>query len=275
LNGIFRQKLRHFNRDGFLIMKNAVDLRELGQAKKSFYSLLNKQKKLATECHFEVPIPLREPFLSTQIIANPHVLKLLFAQSAGSDCYLWLFNANTALPGCADQAVHRDLPHLFPIQENAHQTANWIVSIPLDPFRPSNGSTELWPGSHLIQDPVPQNYSFDQSMYFSKDRWDFGASAVERKVRSSGIRPEQVRMNLGDLIIRDARVWHRGKSNLENDPRSMLTLVYNRGMLNWDPVQKITKSKAKSLSPTARLLMRKMIVSKEDTRDLSSSRRDL
>jgi ectoine hydroxylase-related dioxygenase (phytanoyl-CoA dioxygenase family) len=80
-----------------------------------------------------------------------------------------------------------------------------VVDIPLVDFRPDNGAMEIWPGgTHLMPPPTD-------------------IEAVVREMHS-----EQVIMPAGSLLIRDARMWHRGSPNKSGAPRPNMALMYAR-----------------------------------------------
>ena len=87
---------------------------------------------------------------------------------------------------------------------------------------PSNGSTEMWPGTHSqlsIAGPKPELRFTTEVLH----------------ARRAAVPPVQVVIPKGGMMVRDVRVWHRGMPNLSNPPapRHMLGVGYNAAS---DPV---------------------------------------
>ncbi len=77
-----------------------------------------------------------------------------------------------------------------------------------------NGSTEVWPATHLIVD----------------DELDEG---VELDDRVGALASSRLNVAAGSVVLRDLRVWHRGVPNTSDHARSMLAVVYQRRWLGW------------------------------------------
>ena len=83
--------------------------------------------------------------------------------SIGPDFFCTFYNTNTQWPHSGIQHVHRDFDHLFPGFPVALPIIQVIVNIPLTDFTLENGATEVWPGSHLIVDEIPNdNEAFEE-----------------------------------------------------------------------------------------------------------------
>ena len=76
---------------------------------------------------------------------------------------------------------------------------------------PENGSTEVWPGTHLIVDADPADGKPDQ--------------LEERTRRLASLRTN---ISTGSIVVRDLRMWHRGVPNNSATIRPMLALIYQR-----------------------------------------------
>jgi ectoine hydroxylase-related dioxygenase (phytanoyl-CoA dioxygenase family) len=159
-------------------------------------------------------IPLTPPFSHPDLVAQPAVRQILSA-ALGPQYQCSYYNSNTAYPGSTYQPVHRDAGPIFGTELSAPTPATGIVmNVPLCDFTEENGSTEVWPGTHLIVDrPADQDKTLD-------DRIGPLASA---------------RMNVpaGRAVLRDLRVWHRGVPNRSDTARSMIAIVYKRAWLGW------------------------------------------
>ena len=157
------------------------------------------------------------PFLDPMAIENPWGLQIL-EQIIGEDLWCWLpYHTNSTPPNWdKTQEVHRDQPHLFWQLPYAIPPHMMIIHIPLVDFTIENGSTEVWPGTHLIVDPAPIK---------GKDGKIINRHYEERASALPSIRTN---MPAGSVVVRDMRVWHRAMPNRTNKRRTMLSLVYHK-----------------------------------------------
>jgi len=88
-----------------------------------------------------------------------------------------------------------------------------VVNIPVVNVDATNGSTEIWLGTHRDTTVAVQDGD-------SKVPLD----ALERRRLVSA--PIQPTIRLGSAIIRDMRLWHAGMPNHTNSPRPMLALIH-------------------------------------------------
>jgi hypothetical protein len=189
--------------------------------------------------HVGMFAPVRLPFMDPLAIENPFALQIMEA-AMGKDLYCVFYNTNTAWPGSGIQGLHRDTAHLFPELSFALPVATVVVNINLVDFTMESGSTEVWPGTHLVVDG-PLGYS----------------TYEERAMRHPSVRTH---MPAGSVTVRDMRMWHRGMPNHSSFPRTMLALVYNRPIIKdrgtWEPGMKIPRSMWDQMSPRAQHLFR-------------------
>jgi ectoine hydroxylase-related dioxygenase (phytanoyl-CoA dioxygenase family) len=156
--------------------------------------------------------PLTLPIADPLLVAHPLVVQIL-TELLGKDAQCSFYHTNTAYPGSGYQPIHRDSPQLFGTQMSvAHPVTSLVLNVPLVDFTVKNGSTEVWPGTHLIVDSDP---------------------ADGRDLEARAALLPSVRMNIkaGSLALRDMRAWHRGTPNNADYPRTMLAIVYHRGWL--------------------------------------------
>jgi len=95
-------------------------------------------------------IKLQGPFLNPQVYANPLLLMVL-EQLLGADIVIDSFTCVLAMPGAAEQHLHRDHLGLFPTQtdleSNLPPYAVTVVA-PLVDLTSDTGTTRLFPGTH-------------------------------------------------------------------------------------------------------------------------------
>ncbi len=155
--------------------------------------------------------PLTMPFLDPLAVENPLGLQIIEAVM-GRDVWAILpYHTNTAWPGSEIQHIHRDTQHLFPELPLALPPTLLILHIPLVDCTEENGSTELWPGTHLIPDPDPEATTPDR--------------LAARATQMPSVRAN---MSAGSIVVRDMRMWHRGMPNRTQTNRTMLSIVYFR-----------------------------------------------
>ena len=153
------------------------------------------------------PPPLRD-FVFRDIVMNPFVVNVC-VKLLGENPTLTFYNGNTNCPRSGTQHLHMDSAHRTQDPEPVEQTWSVVVNVPPGPMDISNGAIELWPGSHLVRTP-------DGSRAISSDQMS------QRKESHPPIQPCT---EIGDVLIRDIRLWHRGVPNRSNRPRHMIALV--------------------------------------------------
>ena len=151
------------------------------------------------------------PYLFRDVLLNEQVIAVTSAV-LGPGVKNRFYSGNTAMPSDQRQPVHADTNHLWPRLEVAHPAAELVVNIATVDISPENGSTELWPGTHL-----------DVTAAAGKDI-KIPAEVIEarRAVRP----PFQPTVPRGSVIIRDIRMWHAGMPNRTDRPRPMIAMIH-------------------------------------------------
>ncbi|MDX1933317.1 MAG: phytanoyl-CoA dioxygenase family protein [Capsulimonadales bacterium] len=194
--------------------------------------------------------PLFPPVADNRIIAHPVVVQLLKAL-LGDDLQCSFFHTNTAMPDSGIQPIHRDQQPLFRTEMSAaHPVSHIVLNIPLCEFSVANGSTEYWPGTHLIVDRRAED-----------------AGRLEE--RAAHLPSVRLNMPLGSFALRDLRAWHRGMPNLADYPRTMFAIVYQREFVTYVPTT-VPRSTWESWSEDARRIFRRnRVVEDADHRSLT------
>lgn len=158
--------------------------------------------------HLQQGPPPCAPWVSAQWVANPLIAELLTAV-LGRDAYCEFYNGNTNGPGSEFQQVHLDAAHPPESIDRgvALPTSAVVVNFVPQDVDEGNGAVELWPGTHSIAVPTPVPEDF-----------------VER--RRAEVPPIRGVMRVGDALLRDSRLWHRGVPNPSDAFRHMIALVY-------------------------------------------------
>ena len=220
--------LRTFNDVGMVVLESVLEPEFIQEVRRAYDAELEKELirrggteklkgKTFGDNHVGFFPPMLHPFTDERLAANPlavQVASKLIAKDFQCDFY----HTNTALPGSGIQPLHRDMLPIFgtefPIPV---PTTALVVNIALCDFTVENGSTEYWPGTHLIVDSTAEE----------------GKNLEARAENMASIRTN---MPVGSVVLRDLRAWHRGMPNNADYPRTMFALVDKRGWLNCTPI---------------------------------------
>ena len=148
---------------------------------------------------YMVTVDIKKPFNTPLLYANPFVLPLVKALLT-EELVLGTFVSVTSLPGAKLQHLHRDNPLLFNALINRFLPPHAVsVFFPLVEFNSVNGTTRLFPGTHLKND------------------------ADSKKVN-----PVDPVVPVGSCLLVDYRLFHQGTENQSSTVRPMLCGVYQR-----------------------------------------------
>lgn len=164
--------------------------------------------------HLQQGPPVSPEFVFADVAMNGHV-NLVCNQLFEHRPRLTFYNGNTNCPGSTTQRLHMDGRHGTLAPEPVAPTSSVVVDIPAGPMNEANGSVQLWPGTHMVRPPeggpsVPEELE------------------ASRKEIEGPIQPET---KVGDVLIRDTRLWHRGVPNRSSRPRHMIALIVSDGRL--------------------------------------------
>ncbi|MGB0720805.1 MAG: phytanoyl-CoA dioxygenase family protein [Gammaproteobacteria bacterium] len=152
------------------------------------------------ERRFQISIDLYGPFIDPRVFANRAVMQVIDATLEDG----WVIGDYTcvaALGGAPAMHVHRDASifntHNFAPLLPAYSVA---LLIPLVEQTADSGVTRLWPGSHRLRTTVDEVAASTQY--------------IDHELR------------VGDALLMDSRLYHRGNANRTADPRPLLYLNY-------------------------------------------------
>jgi ectoine hydroxylase-related dioxygenase (phytanoyl-CoA dioxygenase family) len=209
-------------KEGYVILNDLIDAAILAPIRDRM--LADVAKILARE---DIPFnfnrgniqqdpPPFPPYLSREVLCNEIVIAI--SQSIlGKGLKNGMYSGNTALPHSSGrQPVHADMGQLWPHLEAAHPAYALVINVlPVD-VSPENGSTEIWPGSHLDTSVVVQNDEIKVEP----------EKLAERSKTSPGI---QYSARAGSVVVRDIRMWHAGMPNHTAQPRPMIAMIHYVG----------------------------------------------
>jgi len=214
--------VRAMQEDGFVVLKNAVDIAHLDILHTRMIEDLEAlQRREDAPYNWNVgniqqdppPFP---PYLFRDVLVNEYAIAVTHAL-LGTPVKNSLYSGNTCLKSDQRQPVHADISHLWPDMEVAHPPAQIVVNIPTVDVFPENGSTEIWPGTHR-----------DVAISAGKDI-KIPANKLEEQRRL--VPPFQPTMSKGSILLRDMRLWHAGMPNRTDRPRPMIAMIHNAGWL--------------------------------------------
>ncbi len=215
--------LRTLRDAGYVVVENVFDDKFMAELRAAYDEQLERyiaerggmegiNKKSFGTNHIGMHMPLVPPFADPRIVVNPIALQIM-AAALGDQLRCSFYHSNTAYPGSGYQPIHRDFPPLLGTEFQAALPVTHVVcNIPLTSFTEANGSTEVWPGTHLIVDTDPADGRPEQI-------------AERAKLLPS----QRTNLPVGSIVIRDLRMWHRGVPNNSDEVRTMLAIVYQRG----------------------------------------------
>ena len=205
------EAVKAVRRDGFVIIEQAVPPEPLDLLRprmdEDSRRLVEKHEKEGSKRppgHLQQGPPPCAPYVHADIVANPFALQVSQAV-LGDGFFCSFYNGNTNAPGSIEQALHRDARLLWPEWEDSNPTTTLVVNVPVDDTDESNGSTEIWPGTHLLPGELTED-------------------CVE--ARRAQVPPVRANTRKGDILIRDIRLWHRGVPNPSTRFRHMIAMVH-------------------------------------------------
>jgi len=213
--------------DGFVILQNVVDpahldiLRERMQEDVEALIARDDPPYNWNTGNLQQEPPPFPPYLFRDILLNDMAIAVTQA-ILGPGLKNSIYSGNTSMPSINRQPVHAS-GHLWPNLAVAHPPYSLVINIPAMAMSPENGSTEIWPGSHLdTTTPLFDDIKIPE------------AKLAQRRETAPPIQPI---VPLGSLIIRDLRLWHAGMPNSTDRPRPMILMVHS---CSWWPTSSLT-----------------------------------
>jgi ectoine hydroxylase-related dioxygenase (phytanoyl-CoA dioxygenase family) len=202
--------------DGFVVLENVIDRAHLATLRERM--LEDVARYLARD---DVPFnwntgnlqqapPPFPPYLFRDVLVNDLVIQVTKA-IIGPRMQCDLYTGNTALPSETRQPVHFDYGRLWEEWETVTPAFGFIINVPVVATDPMNGSTEIWPGSHLLTAHAAGDIKIP-------------IDAVE--ARRAVVPPVQPSVPEGGVLIRDVRIWHAGMPNRTTTPRPMIAMTH-------------------------------------------------
>lgn len=181
---------------------------DLGDAGGSFE---NDAAASRSKGRFEIKLPMKAPFISPGFSDNHFLIHAMKIALLGDRLLIDTFSFVTSMGGAPDQHWHNDVPGLFTSRGNVfgHLPPQGIVAVvPFNKMDHTTGPTEHLLGSHVALD--------------KESSW--GQIQEER-----GVPSVRVQGDIGDVVLFDVRLRHRGTANRANYSRSIAYMAYSKG----------------------------------------------
>lgn len=195
--------------------------------------------------HLANGLPRQAPWVFPAVVANPCVEQLVAAMLGGA-AFMRYYNGNTSLPDERGDELGWGGMHMdgggWSVSTAEEATAHGIAW-PHPPFKlfvnfgtsamtPGNGSTEMWPGTHLLTETAGKQINLE---------------LIE--LRRASHPPAQVIVPKGGAVFRDLRMWV-SDCRYPPSPHPCVQLVVDRmalhaqhrGMPNYSPWPRHSKS---------------------------------
>lgn len=185
-------------RDGVIVLSEPLPGGFVAELRHAFQPLLERyaagrEPNRGTRRH-QMYLPFEPPFSDPALWGDPTVLRVV-ERVLGPDFECTYYGSDTPYPGSDHQPIHQDGGPLFPEWDGRPPPYCVALNVPLVDVDDDDGPLEWFPGDDR---PGPE------------------------------AEPERFTGPAGSLLLRDARVWHRGSPNVGDGPRPMLALLYTR-----------------------------------------------
>ena len=213
-----KMALHALRRDGFVVLHNAISLAHIESLRQRMLAdvtailALDDVPFQFNDGHLQQDPPPFPPYLFRDVLVNDFVVGITRA-ALGKGVQNAFYSGNTCLPNEIRQPLHVDTGQLWAGLQQATPAFGLVVNVPVVDMTPENGSTELWPGTHL-----------DTTR--SIDETDIKLGPEEESKRRAAVAPLQPCVPAGSVLIRDLRLWHRGMPNRTDTPRPMIAMIH-------------------------------------------------
>ena len=189
--------------------------------------------------HMGAGVPRCSPYMHEDFVANP-LIEHAISELLGPGAFMSFCNANTnatcsssgaRADGSDTQALHGDGRWAFATPAQAkeagdprwpHDATQVVVNFSNADVGKWNGATEIWPGSHAVQEVAALENQAGKA-------GEGGAATIQElaDLRRESVPPVAAAIPRGGVLIRDARLWHRGIHNPDKQPRHMVAVCYS------------------------------------------------
>ena len=210
--------VRAVREEGFVVLHDAIDpahiatLRERMLADAAKIAALDQVPYQFKTGHLQQDPPPFPPYLYRDVLVNAFAIDVTHAL-LGDGVKNAFYSGNCCLPNDNRQPLHGDIGHLWTGLQKAHPAHALVLNVPVVDMTAENGSTELWPGTHLNTTHTMSNGDIKIP------------DEVIESVRAQ-VQPLQPSVPAGSLLVRDMRLWHCGMPNYTKTARPMIAMIH-------------------------------------------------
>ena len=210
--------VRAVREEGFVVLHDAIDpahiavLRERMLADAAKIATLDQVPYQFKTGHLQQDPPPFPPYLFRDVLVNAFAIDVTHAL-LGDGVKNAFYSGNCCLPNDNRQPLHGDIGHLWTGLQKAHPAHALVVNVPVVDMTAENGSTELWPGTHLNTTHTMSN-------------GDVKVPDEVLKCVRAQVQPLQPSVPAGSLLVRDMRLWHCGMPNYTKTARPMIAMIH-------------------------------------------------
>ena len=236
---------------GHCVLKNHFSKQAIQQCRVHFLPLLKKIAQRIPEGNrgpnrWAIGLPFAQPFYHSSFFIDKAVNEIC-SRILGNDMHIVYYGTDTPIKGSQLQKIHADIPFLFPQNpDHQHPPVTLSVRFTFGEMTLENGPFEVAPGTQHL--PREETIA---------------------KLECGEIPMESLLLDVGDVIISDARTPHRGTPNHTDEPRPFAVIVYNRNYFFAESMDnrkleaneetpRLTESFYRSLSQEEQRLLRRL-----------------
>ena len=197
-----------FKEHGVLILNGLLDPQFMQQCYDEF---LHEYQGFLGEKHdsfalslgnhrYQVTLDIGGIFGNPTLYGNQIILDLM-KRILGIPFVLGCYTSSLSLPGAPDQRLHKDHKALFESEPDITYEPSYAVTVmvPMISLNEIRGTTRVKKGSHRLTSSASKDLKYQIPI-----------------------------VNRGSCFLMDYRLSHRGQANRSNDPRPILSMVYQR-----------------------------------------------
>ncbi len=195
---------------GHCLLKGRFPAQAVESCREDFMPLLEQVGQRIPEgnrglCRWAIGLPFAPPFYHSAFFTDALVNEIC-RRILGDGMHVVYYGTDTPVKGSDFQKVHADIPFPFPEEPGIrHPPLTLSVRFTFGAMTMANGPFEVAPGTQYL--PRQETIA---------------------KLEAGEIPLEPLLLDVGDVIVSDARTPHRGTPNHTDEPRPFAVIVYNR-----------------------------------------------
>lgn len=207
--GRYSQELEQLHKDGYVLFRNVLNAGQVAEVKDGIQQAFAGK---GPEVMLQGPM-FEKGEIFEQLVDHPAVIDFI-EEILGPECQLSSMNGMRTLQNSGVNRWHVDEALFFPLPDGVEldprvQMPVYLVNALyyLDDITEELGPTQVVPGSHRAGKHL--NFSEEIESY-------------------KGQEPISVLAKAGDCLIFNSQIWHRGATNLSDNPRYVQQIIYRK-----------------------------------------------